>query len=194
MTDELKATYEHWKEAAQKLDYFLVGLSAAIVSFEVRDFHPDVIGMNPGTVELTGITLILASMAFGLRRLRAFVSYLSRNHSRLILELDVERREAALAAYDRVEVVSDLKTGAPISREYIMEEVQRGRSLIDKERGEWSANARRLQRYHDGMSWCLVLGLLLIIGARVWKAEFLQAKADAVRCETPCTTHAPHTT
>ncbi len=194
MTDELKATYEHWKEAAQKLDYFLVGLSAAIVSFEARDFRARSLGFNSSSLELFGIMLILCSMGFGLKRLRAFVSYLSRNHSIILLESDVQRREAALAAYDLVEEVRDRKSGALISKDFITDDVQRGQSLLETERGKWEAKARRLQRYYDWMSWCLVVGLLFIICGRVWRADLLPGGPDAVQSEPPCTTHLPQAT
>ncbi|HSS50357.1 MAG TPA: hypothetical protein VLX28_15580, partial [Thermoanaerobaculia bacterium] len=98
-------TFELWLEAAQKFDYFMTGLTAAIVGYLAPMLQPKRLGWNPQTVELLALILLLAAVLAGLKRIEASVCVLSVGVARL------QQGEAAEELYQA------MTSGALLSRE-----------------------------------------------------------------------------
>jgi hypothetical protein len=126
----IKRLQDSWFKASEKFDYFSVTASAAICAFFVKDLRLEKLGVNPATLELTGLLLMVGAMAFALRRIQTRL---------LILQ------------YERWEIDKGLA----------------GKSISDQDKERIAEAKHRYQRLYVWVTRLLVIGFLLVIGARV---------------------------
>lgn len=77
------AAHFAWEQAAQRLDYFLTGVSAALVGYVGQSLELTQIGLNRGTGEIIAVALFAGSFWGGVRRLEAVTTGQRFNASRL---------------------------------------------------------------------------------------------------------------
>jgi hypothetical protein len=82
-TERSDQLYAHYLEAAQKFDYFVTGVSLALVGYLGQALHPANIGWNPATIELLSIVTLLGSAVSGLKRIETNVTLIGVSHRRL---------------------------------------------------------------------------------------------------------------
>jgi len=61
-------SYEHYKEALQKFEYFLIGLIGIICGYVVQDYTPSKLDLNPSTLELISLLLFFSSFYLSIKR------------------------------------------------------------------------------------------------------------------------------
>ena len=83
VTERSDQVHAQYVEAIQKYDYFVAGVSLALVGYLGRAFQPAHIGWNAATVELLSIVALLVSAISGLKRVETNVTLLATSHRRL---------------------------------------------------------------------------------------------------------------
>jgi hypothetical protein len=62
MTDGRTQAFENYRDASQRFEYFILGVSIALIAYASQALTLQRIGANAYTVEITGILLIIAAV------------------------------------------------------------------------------------------------------------------------------------
>lgn len=156
--------YSDYLEASQRFDYFLAGVSIALVGYLGSRFTPTPIGWNASTVELAALISLLASAFSGLKRVQTLVHLLKLTQQH-IREVDSAAAftEAATAGQTAIDYAA--RQALSVRDLSVRGETHRGNAESYKKlqqdmgvlSGRWSLFRDRL----------LVLGLSLLILARL---------------------------
>ena len=65
--------YELWRESAEKFDYFMAGLPAALVAYLAPTLQPTRVGWSADTLELVALLALVGSVFAGFKRIEATV-------------------------------------------------------------------------------------------------------------------------
>jgi len=84
--------YRGIRDAQQKLDYFLLGLSSALFAYVGGQYQPMPISFSQNTVELISLGLIFVSIMAGFKRIDFNISIMKLNFQKL----DMSERRAEL--------------------------------------------------------------------------------------------------
>lgn len=71
--------WKSWKQAQQKYDYFMVGLSTALFAYIGAKFAPEPLSFLQNTFEMLSLTFLLISIITGILRLESDLSIQSIN-------------------------------------------------------------------------------------------------------------------
>lgn len=71
--------WKSWKEAQQKYDYFVVGLTTTLFAFLGSKYQPEPIGFSQNTFELASLFFLCISILVGVFKLESDISLLSTN-------------------------------------------------------------------------------------------------------------------
>jgi hypothetical protein len=158
--------YGYYRESSDKFDYFITGISGALVAFVGQNISPVRIGWNSGTVELLGLTVLLGSLLLGFRRIETNVTVFQLMHQRLHRE---EGRGNLLAAYQGGTMLNS-STGdvlSPIEIEALALNLKAEKEVIAEKLEELSSQSGRFYRWRNRL---LLAGFILLITARILPA------------------------
>ena len=65
--------FEHYRDASQRFEYFILGVSIALIAYAGQALIPQKIGPNAYTVETSGILLVIAAVLISLKRLEKLI-------------------------------------------------------------------------------------------------------------------------
>jgi hypothetical protein len=85
-TERSDSMYVQYLGAVQKFDYFVAGVSLALISYLGSTFHATRVGWNPTTVELASLLTLFVSAIAGLKRIETQFTLLGIMHRRLYAE------------------------------------------------------------------------------------------------------------
>ena len=74
-----RQAFEHYRDASQRLEYFIVGISVALVAYAGQTLAPQRIGLNAYTLEVFGILLIISAIVISFKRLEKIIFGLQMN-------------------------------------------------------------------------------------------------------------------
>jgi hypothetical protein len=60
--------FEHYREGAQRFEYFVLGLSTALCAYAGQTLKPQHLGFSSYTLEVVALTLLVASVIVGFKR------------------------------------------------------------------------------------------------------------------------------
>jgi hypothetical protein len=72
-TERSDVAYGYWREANEKFDYLVTGVSGALTAYIGQNIHAARLGANPQTVEVLALSLLVASLVCAFRRIEATV-------------------------------------------------------------------------------------------------------------------------
>lgn len=84
------------RDAQQKLDYFLLGLSTALFAYIGGEYEPQAISLSENSFELAAIVLIFVSIISGFIRINNHITIMKLNHQTLDMS---DTRETIMEAY-----------------------------------------------------------------------------------------------
>ena len=156
--------YSNYLEASQRFDYFVAGISIAIVGYLGSRFTATPIGWNASTVELASLISLLASAFSGLKRVQTIV-YLLKSTQQHIREVDSAAAftEAATAGQTAI----DYAAGQALSARdlAVRGETHRGNAESYKKlQQDLGVLTSRWSLFRDRL---LIFGLSLLILARL---------------------------
>lgn len=73
--------FQQARESAQRFEYFLLGISLALCTYEGKTLVPQKPGWNAYTIEVTAVIFIIVSVIFGFKRVQMMISTSGLNQS-----------------------------------------------------------------------------------------------------------------
>jgi hypothetical protein len=166
ITDSDSKIFESWREASQKFDYFVAGLIGALVAFIGQSFKPVQIGINPGTLELFSLLILVMSFLASFKRIES-------NTECLRLAFELNRLEdqvvGLLTTKESRTIAYSTQTGQPmtdVERETKIESLQTQYKVKNQSLNNSSNWAHR---YYHWRNYLLIFGFVLLLVARVLK-------------------------
>lgn len=161
--------YELWRDAAEKFDYFMAGVSVAIVGYIAPTLQFSKLGLNPSSLELFSMLVLIGSVGAAFKRIESTVHLQRVAVARLEKLESVQRLSTAIrngipAADSETSAIMD---GAEVSallgnRQATLKDAHEQEKKVRKWAVRWSS----LRHY------LFVVGFLFLVAARVWKADF----------------------
>lgn len=153
-------------ETEQKFDYFVTGLSAALVSYLVPKVEATALGFNPATLELFAILLFVASTLAGLKRIEASVrlrSVIAFKHRSTEAAADLQ--DAAREGRSLVSVKTDKVRSPEQMRRLQAFAAEQAEKTIE----ESKAIEKTKRRWYSARTLALSAGFLSLLAASVWR-------------------------
>jgi hypothetical protein len=154
--------YDRWLEGSQKFDYFVSGVTLALIGYLSANTAATALGWNASTLQLASLAVLLLSAVCGVKRLEAVVATLAVMQHRVHVEESFRQHtEAAVAGGPHVNVATgEVLTGPDLSKR--TEELSQRAAATSGPQGEWIA---RTNLWYRCRNWLLIAGLsLLVIG------------------------------
>ena len=117
-SDGLHATL---RESTEKFDYFILGVVGALCAFISQTYKAEQIGINPGTLELIALLVLVLAAIFGFRRIEAVILATAINHR----VLHANERRGVLASVMQNGPGLNIETGATYTPAYAAKEIPR---------------------------------------------------------------------
>ena len=160
MGDSIDALFQHTRESARKFEYFLLGVTLALLAYEGRTLSPHKLGLNAYTIEISGLLLLVLSVIAGFRHIEAMIATSSINHTALSEETKRLRLVKGQFMYDTFSG----KELTPDERERALFDL---RGVVDRLNEELHRMVVRSYRWNRARMWLLIGGFVLLISARV---------------------------
>lgn len=154
-------------EAAQKFDYFMVGLAAALAGYLGQQLELSPVGLNASTLELLAVLLFGCSMVAGVWRLESTVTAISGNHLRLH---GSEATGALVKAARQGGTLLNEETGEIYSASQALARARaykQAGDALDERTERFRSRAHRAYRWRN---WFLYAGMLSLVASRLWEA------------------------
>ncbi len=156
-------TYENYRQASDKFDYFILGLSGALCAYVAQGLKPERLGANSYTYELAALGILVFGVILGFRRLEAIVICVKLNHE---LMLASEGRSTIVKAMEGQGQVrgehGELIPGQDLPKR--LREYGISIKALEPTLDEVRDRAGTLYRWRNGV---LLVGFLVLVGARV---------------------------
>ena len=85
-TERSDVVYGYWREASDKFDYFVAGVTGALVAYLGQNLKPVRIGANPSSLELLAMLLLLGATIMAFKRIETNIQLFKVMHRRLYAE------------------------------------------------------------------------------------------------------------
>jgi hypothetical protein len=95
MSESIKAAYEHYQDASQRFEYFIIGISVALVAYAGEKLEPQRLAVSPYMCEVIAIALIIASVVLSFLRMEKIILF----HGKNIQILDFEERRGIMQRF-----------------------------------------------------------------------------------------------
>ncbi|HUT33566.1 MAG TPA: hypothetical protein VNE39_08815 [Planctomycetota bacterium] len=166
--DEVRSlqAFEHWRDANQRFDYFVMGMTGALCAYIAQSWVPRRISVSPSTAELVALLLLAASVYAGFRRAQEAIHTFAIAHQRIRLS---ERRGKLLSNLSDAPLMNPL-SGEVFSRERAEELIDAWGEAIPRLGVEADATSHAAGRWARARNRFLFVGFLLLLAARVWSA------------------------
>lgn len=151
MSEASNLLFLHTREAAQRFEYFLLGISLALCAYVGQSTKPERLGFSAYTIEVLSIAILIASIIAGFIRVEAMIATSSLNHD--VVELQLRRAKLV-----KREPTFDERTGAALTEfqmDFAISEMNK--TLLKKQCQMTDAVAR-------GHKWYWWRKLLLAVG------------------------------
>jgi hypothetical protein len=120
--------FRHTREAAQRFEYFLLGISVALCAYIGQTIKPEKLGFSGYTLQVASLIVLIASVVAGFKRVEAMIATSSLNHD----VVDLQLRRAKLV---KREVMFDERMGTPLNdfqMDYAISEMTKSLQKLQK--------------------------------------------------------------
>jgi hypothetical protein len=167
-TERSDRLYFSWRDAQDKFDYFVAGVSFALVAYLVPQLDAEHSAISSAAwIETAALASLLFGAYAGLKRLEATVTALGVNYDRLRAQ---ESAGALSAAAISGSMVINRSTGEVMSSVSAFQRAASRFSAAESVNPQLDRWARKAERWYKLRNWGVMLGLGLLILARVLPA------------------------
>ena len=152
--------YEKWRESTEKFDYFILGVLGALCAYISQTYKAERLGLNPGTLDLLALLVLVLAAVFGFRRIEAVNQGSLINHR----ILHAYERRGVLASVTQNGSGINTQTGETYTPEYAASQIP----LLSKPQLQ-AAQKRALVHYQLRNGFTLV-GFLMLLSAKLYSA------------------------
>ncbi len=165
MSERSVIAFEHAREA-QRFEYFVLGVSVALCAYIGQTLKPQTLGLNPETLEIASLVLLVASVVIGFARLDQTVRTMKMNQNLLDL---AEKRRRLVDALDG-KPLRAAATGALFTQEDLLTMIPDHTAQIGAQEQEMKAvNAKQITLFWWRNA-LLGTGFLALMTAKVFAA------------------------
>jgi hypothetical protein len=162
--NSVKSAWEVYREASQRFEYFILGVSVALVAYAGKTLEPEKLGLTPYTLEVAAVFLLIASVVLGFKRVEQIIHVHSANVRLISFQ---ERRGSMAKAFfeGRDQIIphtGELWKPADMKKE--IEELDRVIPILDQQINETNS---KLSTLYGWRNWLLVCGFLFFFFAKV---------------------------
>ncbi|HEV7893349.1 MAG TPA: hypothetical protein VGP08_22220 [Pyrinomonadaceae bacterium] len=162
-TDRSDKVYDYWREASEKFDYFITGVTGALTAYIGQNIQPHKIGLHPESIGVLALIMLITSMIAGFKRIETNVSIFRIMQRRLYSE---EARGSLLSASQGKPLINEA-TGQVLSPSQVLAQAQHHELQAETARSNLDALTAKSGRYYKWRNWLLILGFVLLIVARI---------------------------
>jgi hypothetical protein len=164
-TERSDKLFEAGRDAQIKFDYFVLGIVGALCAFVGQSFTPTPLGINPSSLELMSLLLLVASVVGGFRRIESTISlmHLNRQYLRLLEE------KGALVSNAESPIINRA-TGEIFSAEEVAARVAILEEFLPDAKVKMEDLSDSASRSYSIRNWLLLVGFLCLLLSRVWAA------------------------
>jgi hypothetical protein len=162
-----RTAFEHYRDASQRFEYFILGISLALVAYAGQTLAPQRLGLNAYTLEVIGILVIISAIVISFKRLEKIISGLQMN-----FHLVDSREGRGLLAKAFIEGGNRIapergELWKPQDMKKQIEEYDKIIPECEKMIDEVNAIAAQLYRWRN---WLLTCGFLALLFGRILEA------------------------
>ena len=164
LSKETHQSFLSAQEADSKFDYFLAGITGAVLAYFVKDFAPQRLGANQSTIEIVGLLVIILSFYLSLMRIESSI-LIRRTQTRISEQSDKVAQTSKVLMEGKPAFESN--SGRVIG----LEELTR---LKERSKGEkkfavelFKNEEGRAKTIYDWRNRTLIFGFLILLLARV---------------------------
>jgi len=165
-TERSDKVYDNWRQGAEKFDYFVLGVTGALCAYISQTYTPEKLGLNPGTLELLSLVLLVCAAAAGFKRVETVIEITRLNH--WVLRANEERGE--LISKSRSQPILNKLTGDILSPQEVQQHLNAlARSIPSFDLQVKNAQSSALHWYRIRNSLILV-GFVVLVSAKILSA------------------------
>ncbi len=148
--------YEHAREAAQRFEYFILGISTALCAYIGQNLPPQKLGLSPYTLEVASLVLLITSVIVGFRLIEAVI--MCHRINQAMLHLGEERGE--LVSNFSGKPLPNKESGSIQSVEQVQQRIAKLNEQIPMTKQEFKTKSAVVLRYYKLRNWLLALGFI----------------------------------
>ena len=156
--------YKGLRDAQQKLDYFLLGLSSALFAYIGSDYKPEPISFSQNTAEFISICFLFISNLASFKRIDLNISLMKLNFQQLDMSEKQESIQQALSFHGHI---LNLETGSNLDRN----EAAKILKLIRSHKPKVNKHLDRYMSYINVSyyirNWALILGFIALCCSKI---------------------------
>ncbi len=163
-TERSDKVHDTWRQASEKLDYFITGLTGALCAYISQTFQPEKISLSPGTLELISLLILVFSVFSGFKRIEKIIQSHAYNHRSLYI---AEQTGELVSNYSSGLAVNK-ETGEVLTPAQIEERVRKLKEVkpdVDKFADD-AASAAGF--WYTIRNYALLVGFLTLVASKVW--------------------------
>ena len=165
-TSRSDGLHEKWRESTEKFDYFILGTIGALCAYISQTYKPEKIGINPGTLELLALLVLVLAAIIGFRRIEATI--LATIINQKILQAN-ERRGVLASVIAKGPGLNE-ETGQTYTQNYAQQEIPK----INKEIEQLIPKLREAQQqafnHYKNRNHLMLIGFLMLLAGKVYSA------------------------
>lgn len=165
-TERSDKVYESWRQAVEKFDYFILGVTGALCAYISQVYKPAQVDLNPGTLELLALLLLVAAAVAGFRRVESTILVTSLNHRYLRAQ---EERGVLISKANGGHLINE-STGDILSPDMVAHQIQVATELIPALRTQLESARNAAERSYGLRNALLFVGFSALVAAKVWSA------------------------
>jgi hypothetical protein len=165
-TERSDKVYETWRQAVERFDYFVLGITGALCAYISQVYKPAQVGLNSGTLELLALLVLVASAVAGFRRVESTIQVTSLNHRYLRAQ---EERGVLISKANGGRLINE-STGDILSPDMVAHKVQLATAAIPALRKQLENAQYAAERSYGIRNALLFVGFSALVAAKVWSA------------------------
>ena len=165
-TDRSDALYKSWRESTEKFDYFMLGILGALCAYLSQGYKPDRIGLNPRTVELFALLVLVLAAVLGFWRIEATNEATAINQR----VLHKNERRGVLTAIIHNEPRLNVQTGQTYSPEYAASQMPVLNSEIQGLEAQLERAEGRAFVFYRCRNVLTLVGFMLLLAGKIFSA------------------------
>lgn len=158
--------FDNWKTSQEKFDYFILGVIGALCAYLSQNIELAPLGYNSSTMELLALMTIFLSGIAGFLRLEEAIELHALNHHQLHLN---EKKGQLVSKFSGGPMLNS-ETGEVLSPHQVAIEVGAIDHVMPEIKGKIQKYTSRSSIYYKLRNIFLLIGFLMIVGAKVWAA------------------------
>lgn len=166
VTERSDKVFDNWRQATEKFDYFVVGVTGALCAYVSQTYKPAKLAVNPATLELCALVLLVLSVVAGFRRIERTIQVTLLNHR----YLRASEEKGALTVKSSSGALVNESTGEIIPPHQVSENIAFLSRMAPEIRDRIEKAGASAHRWYKTRNWLLFLGFSALVFAKVWSA------------------------